>query len=164
VSKLCGIYLANAHRTALLAQARLQLDSQPRPDPSIANPHGRNQRGPKKDADLSPFWPLFLCLQTASEPRRNGSSLFAGRRLKPNRAFIVLCSAVLITWPNRLQRTTEFPSLSRGASAICCQTRSVGRSWTETRLHRDVSTEIPVLPLHFNRGRATSCFQLVVSI
>ena len=45
-------YLASAHRTALLALARLQLDCQRQPDPCIANPQLANWRCPRCGADM----------------------------------------------------------------------------------------------------------------
>jgi Putative transposase len=45
-------YLASAHRTALLARARLQLARQPRPNPGITNPQLATWRCPRCGANM----------------------------------------------------------------------------------------------------------------
>jgi hypothetical protein len=45
-------YLASAHRTALLALARVQLDCQPPTDPYIANPQLTSWRCPRCGANM----------------------------------------------------------------------------------------------------------------
>ena len=66
-------YLASAHRTALLALARLQLDGQPRPDPRIAISQLATWRCPRCGANMH-IGPNLTSQQLAFQCKLSNSS------------------------------------------------------------------------------------------
>jgi hypothetical protein len=66
-------YLASAHRKALLALARLQLDSQPQPDPPIASSQVATWRCPRCGANMH-IGPNLTSQQLAFRCRLSDSS------------------------------------------------------------------------------------------